>query len=410
MTKVHRGRRGGVSPSLRQGRSWGEVFTTRMLATSRSWWTGAMTASASSPERALLRDAIGEIADTARAISREPVGTGSIAGFELPEGDTTTLVYVDTSALPVAAETGLAQPGVGRIWTHPADPHLPALAPAAFGHAISALLARVGDDVIGEPEIVAYRAGRRAVLRVDTAAGVRWIKVVRPHRVERIVDTHRALARADLPVPAVIAWSPTGLVVIEQAAGTPAPRAAWTAVGLIDAVDELRERLAAVPSSREVPGAASRARWYRDRVVVLEERWRDRVDRVLAAVDREGRRRPVTIHGDLHFGQLFLDGRATHVTGLVDVDTVGRGDPAEDAAAFIAHAITSWHMSTADDARARLAELVGAADDRWSADEEVGRRAAAQLLGFAVAALETGERERAAALVAEAERRARRAS
>ncbi len=365
-----------------------------------------MTPSVDSPERALLRDAIGEPADSARAISREPLGAGTIAGFELTDGDATVLVYVDTSGIPVTAETGLAQPGVGRIWTHPADPHLPALAPAAFGHAVSALLARAGDEVTGEPEMIAYRAGRRAVLRVDTVIGPRWIKVVRPRRVERIVDAHAALTRAGLPVPAVTAWSPSGLIVIEQAAGTPAPRAAWTAAGLIDAVDEVRERLATVASTEIVPGAPSRAAWYRDRVLALEPQWGDRVDRVLAGIDRAARRGTVTIHGDLHFGQLFLDDDATRVTGLVDVDTVGRGDPAEDAAAFIAHAITSWHMSAADEARARLAELIAAADDRWSADDEVGRRAAAQLLGYAVTALEVGERSRADALLAEAVRRA----
>lgn len=359
-----------------------------------------------SPELALLRDALGPAADAAKPLSREPLGRGSVVGFELSGPDQGAVVYVDTSAIRVDVETGLALPGVGRIWTHPADPHLPALAPAAFGHAVGTLLERVGIEVVADPVMIAYRPGRRAVLRVDTRQGRRWIKIVRPSRVERIARLHATLREAGLPVPAVTAWSPRGLIVIEEAAGTPASRAAWTPTALLDAVDDLRARLATVQTATTVAGSTARADWYAARIIAVEGSWRERIEALASRTRVTDGDASSTVHGDLHFGQLFLDSAGARITGLVDVDTVGRGHPAEDPAAFLAHAITSLHMSSADDARSRLRELVSAADVRWAAMPGVGARVAAQLLGYVVAALDAGERERALALLDEAEMRA----
>ncbi|RZI83558.1 MAG: hypothetical protein EOO67_17240, partial [Microbacterium sp.] len=109
-----------------------------------------------------------------RAFSREPLGTGTVTGFEIrhpagaggPEIPDGAVAYVDSSQLAVAHETGLVLEGVARVWIHPADPHLPALAPAAYGHAAEVLLGRLGIAAgTGAPQIVGYRPGRRAVLR-----------------------------------------------------------------------------------------------------------------------------------------------------------------------------------------------------------------------------------------------------
>src|SRR5690606_30011203 len=95
---------------------------------------------------------------------REPLGAGSVTGFQTSDAEP-LLYFVDTSGLPVPAETGWSS-GDARIWMHPADPHLPALAPVAFEHASEALLARLGIATSSAPQIIAYRPGRRAVLRV----------------------------------------------------------------------------------------------------------------------------------------------------------------------------------------------------------------------------------------------------
>lgn len=355
-----------------------------------------------SAEAALLRDALET--DSEEEFSREPLGNGTVAGFRVTEGDRTLAVYVDTSGIAVEAETGLAQEGVGRIWTHPADPHLPALAAAAFGSAAQTLLARLDIAGVEAPEMVAYRPGRRAVLKVQTAEGMLWIKIVRPRHVERIVAAHRALR--DARVPKVRAWSPTGLLVIDQAEGTPATHADWTPAGLVDAVERVRVAIGATPTDQRTRSAAlTRVDWYADRLASLDAVFGERASALRAVLATTPASRETTVHGDLHFGQLFMNADASEITGLIDVDTLGRGDAAEDPAAFVSHAVASWALAvdSAPSAVRRLADLVATAGERWGSDPAVAGRTAAQLLGHTTSALESGHRERAERLLVEAE-------
>ena len=389
-----------------------------------------------SAEAALLCEALELDESQLHEFSREPLGDGTVAGFQVHDGAHTVTAYVDTSGIAVAAETGLAQEGVGRIWTHPADPHLPALAAAAFGSAVQTLLSRLGVADVGEPEMVAYRPGRRAVLRVSSAEGVLWIKMVRPRHVERIVAAHRALRDAGVAAPQIRAWSPTGLLVIAEANGTPATSAVWTAEGLIDAVERVRVAIAATTTEHRARSAAlSRVDWYAARVISLNPALAERVSALQTALLATPSSGEATIHGDLHFGQLFLNDAGDDITGVIDVDTLGVGDVAEDPAAFLSHAIASWALAVEASAGAsgvgvgaassgvsaavatdaatdggagspavrRLAELVAAASARWGSDPAVRGRAAAQLLGHATSALESGHAERAHRLLAQAE-------
>lgn len=367
-----------------------------------------------SAEAALLCEAL-EI-DSVREFSREPLGDGTVAGFHVDEDERTLAVYVDTSGIEVEAETGLAQEGVGRIWTHPADPHLPALATAAFGSAAQTLLARIGVDGVDAPEMIAYRPGRRAVLRVATGEGPLWIKIVRPRHAARIVDAHKALRDARVPVPRVRAWSPTGLLVIDQADGTPATRAEWTPAGLIDAVERVRAAIAETPTEQRTRSAAlSRVDWYASRLETLDAGFGARAFALRDALALTPGSGEATVHGDLHFGQLFLNAASDEVTGLIDVDTLGTGDLAEDPAAFLSHAVASWALAAegladADESPVvrRLAGLVGEACERWGRDAAVSGRVAAQLLGHTTSALESGHRERAEVLLEQAEAFAQR--
>ncbi len=359
-----------------------------------------MDADAPLDESALLGEALGVDASSLSAIGREPLGDGAVAGFEV-DGDPVSYAYVDTSLLRVPAETGLVLEGVARVWMHPADPHLPALAPAAFGDAVAVLLARLGLTTVDAPELIGYRPGRRAVLRVPTADGAAWVKVVRPRRIERIVRAHAALIDAGLPVPAVRGWSPNGLLVIEAAEGTPATDIAWEPHALLDAVDRLRDRLAAAPLEVEArTSLTSRVEWYAERLTVALPAEAARVADLGARINAvDGRGRVQTIHGDLHFGQLFLHpsfadaGGMPEITGLIDVDTAGRGNPADDAAAFIGHAISSVPLTTDAVARARVAALAAAALERWGDDPEVRALTAVHLIGHALGAAESRDVE-----------------
>lgn len=351
-------------------------------------------------EAELVADALEVPAASLRLISREPLGGGSVTGFAVASSD--TIVYLDSSRQPVVAETGFVSEDGVRIWLHPADPHLPALAPVAYHGGAGALLDRLGLGRVEAMEMVGYRPGRRAILRVTTEAPAPvWVKVVRRSRVTRIVDAHRALIAAGLPVPQVLGWSPEGLLVLPQAEGEPATAAEWEAELLLDAVDALRSRLAAAPLDQPARTSLSRRLdWYvaRLRGALPGDR---RVDEIAAGAQRmlEGPQpAQVTIHGDLHLGQLFLGGAECTVTGLIDVDTAGRGDPADDAAALLAHAVASAIATEPAPAAARVWALAVAAGERWG-DDRVTALTRVHLLGHALGAVERGHGDAASRLL-----------
>ncbi|WP_175988274.1 phosphotransferase family protein [Microbacterium tenebrionis] len=344
----------------------------------------------------MLASALAVPADTIGFHSREPLGAGSVTGLQV--ADEPAPYYVDTSGLEVPAETGLRSSedaGAVRIWQHPADPHLPALAPVAFDSAAQTLLARLGIHTDARPEIVAYRPGRRAVLRIGSGAARVWLKVVRPSRVDRIVRAHAAAERSGLPVPPLHAWSGDGLIVMAQASGTPAQDVEWDPADLIDRVEHLRALLAQVEWTHAAPGIAARLDWY-------AERADDGTQALLTAarglIESEQAAAPAVVHGDLHFGQLFLD--AGLISGMIDIDTLAVGDPAEDPAAFLSHA-TASALLTRGPAQSRAWELADLAAERWGTARVRGL-VVVHLAGHIISAAERGDQAYARGLTAAA--------
>ncbi|MFV0405997.1 MAG: hypothetical protein ACK5LN_04130 [Propioniciclava sp.] len=348
-------------------------------------------------EESLLREALGLDSGTPiRLMSREPLGAGAIAGFTVRgAGQPVVTYFVDTSRRAVPRETGVLQgtperPEV-RVWAHPSDPHLPALAPVAFAQGADALLRRLGVPADAGLTLVGYRAGRRAVLRAGDAEPV-WIKVVPPRRVSRIVDTHAQLASQGLPVPAVRGWADEGLIVLDHARGVPAAQAHWDPADLIDRLDVLRERWASAalshPSGARLP---DRFVWYRARLRDVLAGDAARLAEQILSAGGGLADQPTTetsVHGDLHLGQLFWQG--DDVAAVIDVDTAGRGEPGDDVAAFLAHAVTT--ALTGRD----LTRMVGVADAvrrRWLVGD-ARERTLTLLLGHALGAFETGEPDR----------------
>ena len=348
-------------------------------------------------EASLLADAFGVDPSQIIARTREPLGAGSVAGFDVGADGERLRYYVDTSRSPVPSETGLAlgDPASpdARVWLHPADPHLPALAPAAFGHAAAALLARLGIGAVDTPALVAYRPGRRAVVRVTTTEGAAWIKIVRPSRVQRIVETHTRLGGGGVPVPEVRGWASEGLIVIDDAHGVAAQHVRWDPDRLLDSVDGLRATLAETRLGVSVQGAATRLPWYASRLTPSDGEIERRAASLIARLQAElSSLVPVeaTVHGDLHFGQLFLDA-GDAIAAVIDVDTAGRGDPAEDTAAFIAHAAASALITSTDEGRERVWQLADSAYARWGDDPATRLLAAVHLVGHAIGAMDRGE-------------------
>jgi hypothetical protein len=319
---------------------------------------------------AIVREALtaaGAAVLGASIVSAEPRGRGAIVGVEAEivtdNGTEHRTCYVDDSRSPA------------EIWVHPDDPRLPALAAATFPHALATLLARVGiAGDLGDVGLVAYRPGRRAVVRADFGYRTVFAKVVRPESVEAIVERHRMLRAAGLPVPGVLGWSPAGVVVLEAATGVPLDSVAGDIdpAAVVSAIDGLRSRLASIDglAASVRPSVPSRAAWYAtrlgDRMPLLGERLRPLVS---FAVHGGTDTRRVAVHGDLHAGQLFIDPASAQVTGLIDVDTLALGDAGTDVGAFLAHALAS-------------AELARAAGDvhRTAGFEDLARHGAATWL------------------------------
>lgn len=358
-------------------------------------------------EAGLLGEALGAPLEHITPLSREPLGDGSVAGFRVASagggGAEPLVCFVDTSRLAVPRETGLALDDAGeggahgsgagpavRIWQHPADPHLPALAVAAFPHSLDALLSRAGLRAESAPEMAAYRPGRRAVLRVECAQGTVWVKVVPPRRVERIRAAHAACERSGIPVPALLAWAPDGMLVLANAEGAPATGFSGPAERLLQEVDALRGALSGVETRRPARGVEARLDWYAERIDAAsgaagaaEAELVARIREALSAPPSAVRRGACVVHGDLHLGQLFLDPEG-RIRGLIDVDTLGVGDAAEDSAAFLAHAIVSALMSRGE-ASGRFRELADAAAERWRDESRLVPFTAIHLLGHMMA-------------------------
>jgi hypothetical protein len=344
----------------------------------------------------------------------EPTDHGYLRGYQLELGSANSgtekrLVFVEP-AIPTAYSPDILTVAVdgGRsvvaVWLYPSDPALPALRTVTDVASTAVVLDMLG--IPGSPiavDVVSYRPGRRAVVRVDSGTHRLFLKVVEPGKAESISERHELFRSSGLPVPRPLGWSNDGVVAMTGLPGVEA-QSAVARMGdqgaFLDQLEFLCTLLEGVPSVNTArPSLFNRLDWYLER---LNERLPDDSARIaevgtaIAAKGAEGRGfefTPVTIHGDLHLGQLFVDPAApSEIAGMLDIDTAGVGDPADDAAAFYAHLIAlADSIAGRDDVAAheffRLAE---AWRTRWPRNRNAGfdararAIAATHLLGHAL--------------------------
>lgn len=173
-------------------------------------------------------------------------------------------------------------------------------------------------------------------------------KVVRPSHTAELHTQYQLWGSAGLPVPATLGWSDEGLIAFSALSGVPAhERVAQLGDAFLSSLTGLIAGYADVPNTRGARASlASRRDWYarrlQRRVPELAEnieRLSERIGDVLAQTRLPA---PVTVHGDLHLGQVFVDPmRPDTVTGILDIDTAGLGDPADDIGALTAHLLVS---------------------------------------------------------------------
>jgi aminoglycoside phosphotransferase len=362
---------------------------------------------------AFIADHLGRTLVTSLLTAIEPTDTGYLHGYDLklraPDGTIENQqVFIDDSphgsrrgviSVPIA---GSSTPAA--VWIYPGDPELPALREVVDPVSASLILKRLGAPAtVRSITVVTYRPGRRAVVRVEAESARYYLKVVEPTKAASIAERHQQFRSSSLPVPRLLGWSSDGIIAMSELPGVDAQSCVarmQDPEGFLDQVEFMSTLLANVPAFNTARASlVDRLDWYIERVCLRLPGEAARVRDIGAMIARccaDGRSygyTAVTIHGDLHLGQLFVDPEDTgQITGMLDIDTAGTGDPADDAAAFYAHLVALGETAFALDPAfaAACARLAAAWRSRWQRNRNAGFAnrasaiAATHLLGHAL--------------------------
>jgi hypothetical protein len=306
---------------------------------------------------------------------------------ELEVGDARTRsTLIVSSGISVPGEVVRLEAGGIEIaaWAYPHDPFLPGLSLATDSHRVGELL----EDMGAASSVVrlrqrAYRAGRRAVIEVESGSASIYLKIVRPSRVGALQEIHRLMVRR-VPAPHSLGWSKDlGVVALEGRPGRPLRKAILDDSAALPGVAPLVELLDRLPAMQRKAAAGSVARvpGHVRLLSMIMPDLSDRLEAIAQRVSAAPTERVTPAHGDFHAGQVLVDGG--RVTGLVDVDTAGMGNRVDDLAGLLAQlstlALTAPHRARLDGYGASLIagfeQLVDSGGLRL--------RVAAAVLGFA---------------------------
>lgn len=295
----------------------------------------------------------------------------------------TTIAGPYAGTVPVEAETpdgGVLSVGV---WRWPFDPIITGLSTMVTPDLAAAHLAPL---VGGRPEleVVAYRPTERAVVRVRGADRELYAKVVPPHLVDPLALRHDRLAAAGLPVPRVLAVG-DGWIAMEAVLGTTLRDRLKSGAGLLPSPDRYRELLddlagVDVPGVPPVRSRVEDAPHHAAMLATVLPTHRQRLDEIVERLEHGSVDRTGTVHGDLHEAQLVVDDE--QVTGLLDIDDVGSGDPLDDVGTLVAH-LRFRALVSGDGRTEEYADRTRPAIESDHDPADVDRRVAAVLVGLA---------------------------
>ena len=259
------------------------------------------------------------------------------------DGESIAATFVASVGRNVPDGTALVSSGGTdvAVWRVPADPFLPGLASVASPDLAGRLLEQLGVDSTGiTVRRRAYRPTRRAVMELRTPSHRVFAKVVRPSKVAELQKLHTSLV-GQAPIPASLGWSEMSGIAMLQAleghslrwevekGGGPLPSSA-SVIDLLGTLEGVPGRDG--PRQRLVDRATDHAVF----IGTVYPELLPRVQRLARSIeDVEIPEQLRTIHGDFHSSQIMV--RDGTITGLVDIDTVGSGERADDLANLLAH-------------------------------------------------------------------------
>ncbi|MDH3189393.1 MAG: aminoglycoside phosphotransferase family protein [Acidimicrobiia bacterium] len=251
----------------------------------------------------------------------------AMAGRKVPEG------------VPVFGAEGLEV----AFWQYPNDPFLPGLPLATDEGRVSNLLVRLG---AAKESIVlrqrAYRAGRRAVIEATGKTQRIFLKIVRPDAAAQLQKAHAELSE-HIPVPHSLGWSEDQGIVAMQAMTGRTLRAALTARSTkVPSGSDILGLLSLLPvpddNAKTVRGPHQRAPEHAELLTAVAPNLSDRLSYVVNRLDGLDTEPAAAVHGDFHSAQILID--RSKIVGVVDVDTAGVGERANDLAGLLGHLST----------------------------------------------------------------------
>ncbi len=280
------------------------------------------------------------------------------------------------------------------LWRFPNDPYLPGLRStfaAAGAEDLFEKLGFHGGDITVTRK--AYRASRRAVLELKSPDHRVFVKIVRPANAEKIHRLHQRLSPI-MVVPKSLGWSSTdGTVAIEAVSGQSLRTVIAEGARTLPEAHDLAELLDQLPPAGPDDAAVA------DPVERVDEHARflgavcpastQGVAAVAARMGDVDLGGGELIHGDFHADQILTENGL--VTGLVDIDTVGRGARIMDYASMLAQ--LSVLAERGQPGFAAYGQQLIAGFDRLVDPQQLRRRVAAVIVGLATGPFRVQERQ-----------------
>ena len=301
----------------------------------------------------------------------------------VPSEGNATLVAHGGSVIPGAV---VVEDGDVRIsvWRFPNDPMLVGLRHAIDADLVVELLRGFGfNQPIRRLHTRSYRPMRRAVVEVVTDDRRLFLKVVRPAKLAGLQRRHEAVV-GDLRVPMCLGSAPRlGILAIEALEGqtvrdvlhgetdSPLP----TAAQVIDLLDRLPR------FDKRVIGPVERMRGHTAALTGMVPALADRLERLTSGVGTATSGEPVPVHGDLHPGQVMTV--AGSARGLIDIDSIGTGERADDIANMLGYLAAMTADSLAPRAAITYLATLYSGFGLTVDVEDLRRRVAAAIVGYA---------------------------